>query len=251
MSGGPLVSIVTVTWNAPEWAARLYDSLRARTREPYELVVVDNASGEATRRANAARAAAGELRLLQNETNVLWAKACNQGIAATDSRSRYVLLLNPDCEVLREDWIRRFVAVIEDDPAVAVTGPFLNWKRVGPTFGCVDGSVFFVRRDALDAVGTFDDVRFPWNGAPYDWCARAWARGWIYRRTPNDPPSVVHHGHKSVEASVQATGEAHPWRPVDVEDMVRRAGLEPTRPHRVTVWLRRRFGPRFFFEPRA
>ena len=251
MTQAPLVSIVTVTWNAPEWAERLYDSLAARTREPHELIVVDNASDAPTRRLNEARAAAGELRLLQNVENVLWARACNQGVRETDARSRYVLLLNPDCEVLREDWLARLIAVLDGDPRVAVTGPWLNWKRIGPTFGCVDGSAFFVRREALDQVGLFDDERFPWNGAPYDWCARAFARGWIYRRCPNDPPSLVHHGHKSVEASAAATGDAHPWRAVDVEDMIRRAGLVPTRPHRVTAWLRRRLGPPYFFEPRA
>ena len=46
-------------------------------------------------------------------------------------------------------------------------------------------------------------------------------------------------------------GKAHPWRPVDVEEMYRRAGLVPSRPHRLGTWLRRRFGPPFFFEPRA
>jgi len=40
-----------------------------------------------------------------------------------------------------------------------------------------------------------------------------------------------------------------PWRPVDVEEMYVRAGLVPTRPHRVTAWLRRTVGPRYFFEP--
>ena len=33
--------------------------------------------------------------------------------------------------------------------------------------------------------------------------------------------------------------------------IIRRAGLDPTRPHRLSVWLRRRLGPAFFFEPRA
>ena len=54
------------------------------------------------------------------------------------------------------------------------------------------------------------------------------------------------HGHKSVEAS----GREHPWRRVDVSDMYIRAGLAPTRPHRLTVRLRRLFGIRFFFDPR-
>ena len=243
----PLVSIVTVTFDAADYVRRFHDSVERRTREPYELVVVDNASGEATRAVNRERAAAGKIRLIQNEDNPLWAKACNQGLAACDPGSRYLLLLNPDCEVLRDDWVARLAAVLDDDPAVGVTGIALNWKRIGPVFGCVDGQCFFMRREAFDAIGPLDAERYPWNGAPYDWCARAFARGWTYRRAANDPAFLVHEGHKSVDAS----GKAHPWRPVDVEEMYRRAGLVPSRPHRLGTWLRRRFGPPFFFEPRA
>lgn len=226
---------------------RFYDSVAALTREPYELIVVDNASDAPTRALNAERALRGEIRLIQNEENVLWAKGCNQGLAAAGKSAPYVALVNPDCEVLRDDWIARFRAVLDRDPKVAVTGPFLNWKRIGPVFGCVDGSVFFMRREAFDAIGLLDAERYPWNGSPYDWCARAFARGWIYRRTANDPPSIVHHGHKSVEAS----GEERPWVDVDVEEMYRRAGLRPERPHRLGVWLRRRVGGGYFFDPAA
>jgi GT2 family glycosyltransferase len=247
MDAAPLVSIVTVTFNAPEFVRRFHDSIERHTRERYELVVVDNASGPETRAVNRARAAAGKIRLIENADNPLWAKATNQGLAVCDRRSRYVLLLNPDCEVLADDWIARLAAVLEDDRAVGVTGIALNWKRIGPVLGCVDGLCFFMRREAFDAVGPLDAERYPWNGAPFDWCARAFAKGWTYRRCENDPPFLVHHGHKSVEAS----GEEHPWRRVDVEDMVRRAGLAPTRPHRLSVWLRRRLGTPFFFEPRA
>lgn len=246
MAGPPLVSIVTVTWNAPEWAARMFRSVAERTQVPHELIVVDNASGEETRRLVRAEEAAGRARVIQNEENVLWAPACNQGLRVADPASRFVVLMNPDVEILRDDWVARLRAVLDDDPRVAVTGPYLNWKRISPVFGCVDGSVFFMRREAFDQVGLLDAERFPWNGAPYDWCARAFAKGWIYRRAEDDPPILVHHGHKSVAAS----GEEHPWRRIDVEDICRRAGLAPGRPHRIACWWRRRFGPPFFFEPR-
>lgn len=238
--------MVAVTWNAEDYVRRFLDSVEKRTRPPYELVVVDNASGPPTRALLRERAAAEKIRLLQNEDNPLWAKACNQGLAVVDPRSRYVLLINPDCEALADDWIERLVAVLEDDPKVAVAGIALNFKRIGPVFGAVDGQCFLMRREAYEAVGALDAERYPWNGAPFDWCARAFAKGWIYRRVANDPPFLVHHGHKSVAAS----GAELPWRTVDVEDMYRRAGLAPTRPHRLTVWLKRRFGPPFFFEPR-
>lgn len=246
VSEAPTLSIVTVTWNAPEYVRRLYDSLEARTRVPYELIAVDNASEEPTRAVNREYEAGGRLRLVQNEENRLWAHGCNQGLELCDPGSRYVLLLNPDCEILRDDWVERLAGVLEADPHVGVTGTALNWKRIGPVLGCVDGSVFFVRREAFDQVGLLDAERYPWNGGPYDWCARAWAQGWIYRRCANEPPFLVHHGHKSVDVS----GEEHPWRRVDVEEMYRRAGLRPTRPHRWTVWLRRKLGVRFFFDPR-
>ncbi len=246
MPAAPLVSIVTVTFNAPEYVRRCLASIEALTREPHETIVVDNASDAPTRAVLAERAAAGRIRLIQNESNVLWAAGCNQGLAACDAGSRYVLLLNPDCEVLREDWIARLAAVLSDDPRVGVTGIALNFKRIGPVYGCVDGQCFFMRREAFDEVGPLDAERYPWNGAPFDWCARAFARGWTYRRCGNDPPFLVHHGHKSVEAS----GRDHPWRRIDVEEMYRRAGLEPVRMHRITAWWRRRLGPSFFFEPR-
>jgi GT2 family glycosyltransferase len=242
----PELSIVTVTWNAPEYPARLYASLERHTQVPYELIVVDNASDEPTRALNREWEAQGKLRLIQNDENVLWAPACNQGLAECDPGSRWVLLLNPDCEILSDDWVARLAAVLDNDPRVAVTGTALNWKRIGPVYGCVDGHCFFMRREALDQVGLLDAERYPWNGAPYDWCARAWALGWTYRQCANEPPFLVHHGQKSVQVS----GEEHPWRRVDVEAMYRRAGLEPFRPHRMTLKLRRLAGKRFFFEPR-
>jgi GT2 family glycosyltransferase len=241
----PLLSIVSVTWNAPDWARRMYESVERYTSQPYELIVVDNSSDEPTRALNWEFVEAGRIRLVQNEDNRLWAAGCNQGLEVCDPRSSYVLLLNPDCEVLADDWVERFAAVLDEDPRVAVTGTSLNWKRRAPVFGCVDGSVFFMRRTAFDDVGLLDAERYPWNGAPYDWCARAWAKGWIYRRCANDPPFLVHHGQKSVEQS----GEEHPWRRIDVDEMYRRAGLEPSTPHRWTLWLRRRLGPRMFFDP--
>ncbi len=246
MSEAPLLSIVTVTWNAHEYVRRLYESLVKRTQVPFELITVDNASDAPTRRLNEEWRERGVLRLVQNEENVLWAPACNQGLELIDDRSAYVLLLNPDCEVLSDDWVDRLAGVLEADPKVGVTGTALNWKRIAPVLGCVDGSCFFIRREAFDQVGLLDAERYPWNGSPYDWCARAWAQGWIYRRCANEPQFLVHHGHKSVAES----GQEHPWRRVDVEDMYRRAGLTPTRPHRATVRMRRLFGLRYFFDPR-
>jgi len=243
----PLVSILIVTYNAPEWAARCLDSVAAHTHEPREVDVVDNLSGEPTRRMLRERADRGEIRLHLHGANDLWAAGCNRALGLASPSSPLVLLLNPDCEVLRDDWIARMKAVLDRDPAVGSAGPFLNWKRVGPVFGSVDGSCMLLRRRALAEVGPLDAERYPWNGAPADWAARAYAKGWTYRRAPHEPPFLVHHGHKSQEDS----GTPLPYRRVDHEEMARRAGLVPFRPRRLAAWWRRRFGPPFFFDPDA
>ncbi|MGB6985150.1 MAG: glycosyltransferase family 2 protein, partial [Candidatus Aquilonibacter sp.] len=46
-----LVSIVTLSWNAPEFTIKALESIRQQTAEPYEVIVVDNGSGPETLKA--------------------------------------------------------------------------------------------------------------------------------------------------------------------------------------------------------
>ena len=65
-----------------------------------EIVVVDNDSRDGTPEALAERAPA--LRVVANADNVGYARAINQGIAATTGA--FVLAMNPDC-VVRPRWV--------------------------------------------------------------------------------------------------------------------------------------------------
>jgi GT2 family glycosyltransferase len=86
------LSIVLITWNSARWVERCAAGIVAQSPAPVEVVVVDNASSDATRDA-ISRHLPGA-RLLRNETNRGFAAAANQGIAAT--RGEWVVLLNPD-----------------------------------------------------------------------------------------------------------------------------------------------------------
>lgn len=93
MSGAPSVSVVVVTYaNADEIAATLA-VVREQLREGDELIVLDNASPDAT--AVAVAAAAPDARLIAAATNTGFAAGANA--AAAQAHGDLLVLLNPDC----------------------------------------------------------------------------------------------------------------------------------------------------------
>jgi hypothetical protein len=85
-----------------------------------ESVVVDNASGDGTLEMLAADFPA--TRAIANRENVGYARAVNQGLAATGAP--FALILNPDCEV-RPGAIRALLDHLRERPRVALAGPRL------------------------------------------------------------------------------------------------------------------------------
>lgn len=90
------LTIIIITHNDREYIKdclkNVFDSV---TRRTYRVIVVDNGSEDGT--PSILRRLYENLHIIQNSENVGYAKANNQGITA--SRSRYVLLLNPDTRV--------------------------------------------------------------------------------------------------------------------------------------------------------
>ncbi len=117
-------SVVLVTYNS---ALDLTDCLRTlydfrNTGEPFELVVVDNASTDRTRELLAMlRAKVPGVTVILNDENRGFARAVNQGIRA--SSGRWVVLLNPDTRLTR-GWLARLRA--HAGPGVGAIGPVSN-----------------------------------------------------------------------------------------------------------------------------
>src|SRR5208282_584490 len=86
-----LTSIVIVTHNQLEYTRQCLESIHRLTDEPYELIIVDNASTDST--VDYLRALPG-VKVIANDTNRGFPAAVNQGIAI--ALGRQVLLLNND-----------------------------------------------------------------------------------------------------------------------------------------------------------
>jgi GT2 family glycosyltransferase len=121
----PLVSIVMVTFGNRDLTRLCLQSLWGCTAYPrFEVVAVDNASGDGTVAMLEEMAAAHpELRVIANATNRGFAAATNQGVQA--ARGDVLCLLNNDT-VVTDGWLSVLVDAVWRDPTLGMVGPLSN-----------------------------------------------------------------------------------------------------------------------------
>ncbi len=123
------LAIVIVSWNVrgllEACLTSVYESLKSSNLNR-KVWVVDNASTDGS--AEMVRERFPQARLMANESNVGFAAANNQALRAMGFASaeyhdlpRYVLLLNPDTEVL-DDALATMVRFLDDNPQAGVAG---------------------------------------------------------------------------------------------------------------------------------
>ncbi|MBV8639540.1 MAG: glycosyltransferase [Candidatus Eremiobacteraeota bacterium] len=117
-----LVSIVTLSWNAPLFTRTALESIAKYTSEPYEVIVVDNGSGAET--IDMLRAIDDpHVRVVYNETNRGFGGGNNDGIAR--ARGEYIVVLNNDV-IVTEGWLDALLEPFTRIPNVGVTAPRTN-----------------------------------------------------------------------------------------------------------------------------
>jgi glycosyltransferase involved in cell wall biosynthesis len=169
------IAVIVCAYNEAELLPGCLYSLRAQTRPPDEILVINNASTDET--GAVARAVPGVRVVDEPAKGLVVARETARRIAQAD----IVAYVDADCRA-PIDWLERVAAQFAKRPAtVAVTGPyrFYDWDRSGrtliriydllvapPTHALVHhvlglgailyGGNFAVRREALAAIGGFD-----------------------------------------------------------------------------------------------
>jgi O-antigen biosynthesis protein len=216
-----LTSIIIITHNQLAYTRLCLESIRARTDEPYELIVIDNASGDGTLEYLRAQA---DVRLITNDANRGFPAAVNQGIAL--ARGEQVLLLNNDV-VVTTGWLRRLLRALHGDPKIGLTGPCSNFVS-GPqqvethyeSLADLDGFAWdwsnacdgrrvdvdrlvgfclLVRRSVVEAVGLLDEQFGLGCFEDDDYCRRAIQAG--YRAVIAGDAFVHHFGGRTFVGS--------------------------------------------------
>ncbi len=223
MSGtdSPEITVVVVNWNRRELLRDCLDSLERQQGADFELIVVDNGSGDGSpEMVSGEYAGRGRLRLrlIRNSANRGFCAANNQGIAA--AKGEFVALLNNDAEAgpgwlaaLRRSFDGRpeigmaasKILVHEDPRRIDKAGHLMypdgqnrgrgsgeldagQYDRVEETLW-PDGCAAMYRREMLEEVGGFDEDFFAY-GDDAELGLRARIAGWgcLYA-----PDAVVRH----------------------------------------------------------
>ncbi len=225
------LSIIIVNWNTKDLLIQCLRFLSQTTqRFITEVFVVDNGSMQG--RVAVVRERFPIVCLIENEKNLGFAKAVNQGLQKASGR--YALLLNPDTQV-KHGAIERLVSFMDTHLDVGVAGaqllnsdgskqnsianfPSLTTELLNKSFlrwlfprkfpgkeknysepvevDSVIGACLMVRRDALDQVGLLDEDYFLFLEET-DWCYRMKRAGWKIYHVPH--AQVYHFQGKSSE----------------------------------------------------
>jgi len=226
------VSIIIVNWNTKEFLLScmklVFEKGQGISRE---IIVVDNGSRDGS--ANEIKRVFPSIHLIENEKNLGFARAVNQGLRMASGR--YLLLLNPDTRV-KHGAIKQLLSFMDFHFETGVAGAqllnsdgskqnsianfpslatellnkrFLRWLFPKQFPGkernysepvevdSVIGACMMVRREALDQVGFLDEDYFLFLEET-DWCYRMKRAGWKIYHVPQ--AEVYHFQGKSAEA---------------------------------------------------
>lgn len=110
------LSIIIVSWNVADDLAACLASIGSSPG--IEIIVVDSASSDHT--VSMVRESYSDVKLLPQSENLGFSRCNNIGMAA--AAGRYLLLLNPDTEVIG-DALQQMVAYLDHHPDVGIIGP--------------------------------------------------------------------------------------------------------------------------------
>lgn len=233
------LAVILVSWNTCDYLEKCLASLYGHYHNPEcEVWVVDNHSSDDS--VAMVRKKFPQVRLILNEENVGFARACNQ--AMVSAQSEYFLLLNSDCELL-DNFIDPVLKVMAQEERIGVAGAvllhangkiqqaggrMLTWKRIfweqlffrsaavfaetreelhrrcvdAPFFNVefVSGACLFTKRAVLDKIGLLREDFFMY-GEDLEFSVRAQKNG--FATVVVRDAFVVHHKCKSTNKNLQ------------------------------------------------
>ncbi len=210
MRGDKLVSVVIPTFNRFDKLRRLLDSIHDSEVGDYrlEVIVVDDASTD--RDYEDLHRLYGWVNVIRNDKERHLAGTRNRGIAA--SHGEYVFLVDDD-NVLDGRCIRVLADAMQVSGTIGMAVPYMHYLSRRDTVWCggasvsrrlftpfIDGNVstgrsirhrcdaapnaFMLSRDAIDAVGLFDEANFPIHHLEADYAIRLRLAGFMATAIP-------------------------------------------------------------------
>jgi GT2 family glycosyltransferase len=120
----PDIDVIVVNYNAGAALVRCLQSLLGQEL-PVQIIVVDNASADGSiTELRRAMSLPGNVEIIENHENLGFARAINAAARELPVGGNYLLILNPDCEMLPGS-LQALCAALDSDSGAALAGPLV------------------------------------------------------------------------------------------------------------------------------
>lgn len=173
----PACDIIIPIWNQLALTQRCLEAVRQKTRTSHRLILIDNGSGEETRKflGSLAQNPSWTGVLVRNEENRGYIRAVNQGLKI--ATAPYICLLNNDI-VVTIGWLERMIEFAAAHPDAGLVNPQQNHdpgkpmpedlegfaaSQVGTHGGWMEldhctGGCLLMKREVVERIGTLDEA---------------------------------------------------------------------------------------------
>ncbi|MEC0203586.1 glycosyltransferase family 2 protein [Paenibacillus lautus] len=206
-------SIIIPTFNGKDLLKDCIYSIKRHTKEPFEIIVVDNGSSDGT--VDICRQEGVTFISLAN--NIGFPAACNKGLKIATGDT--LLLLNNDVIVTR-NWLQNMLNCLNSETNIGIVGPLTNYasgkQQIDMPYTSLEemssqlnepdakkwqqverivGMCFLFKRELMDRIGLLDERYSPGHFEDDDYCYRARNAGYTLRIAGD--VFVFHHGSAS------------------------------------------------------
>jgi len=202
--------IIIIVWNKLQETKACLESVILKTKAPFRMILIDNASQKETSvfLSNFAAKHKSNVRLIRNETNLGFLKAANQGIE--ESNAPFICLLNNDT-LVTEGWLAELIFTAEKNPKIGLLNPSSNtlgqkthikniasfaaslgkYHGQAEDMAQVSGFCMLIKKEVVGKIGKFDEVYGIGNFEDTDYSRRAVLAGFMCARA--EASYVYHH----------------------------------------------------------
>ena len=119
-----LTSIIVLSYNTLHYTRKTIESIILHTNEPYEIIIVDNASTDGSvKYLNFIQSRYDNIKAVFNEKNIGFSAANNQAVKY--ARGKYLMILNSDVIVPR-GWLSNLINSLNSDSKIGAVGTLSN-----------------------------------------------------------------------------------------------------------------------------
>lgn len=220
-------SIVIATYNKLEYTKQCIESIRAYTSpDSYEIIVVDNHSSDDTIEWLKGQT---DIKLICNQENMGFPKACNQGIEIATGNN--ILLLNNDT-IVTPGWLDNLTSCLYSSSTIGAVGPVTNscsnLQQIPVSYNSIDSMIDFatqynqsnpqrweerlrligycmlIKKHVVDEIGLLDERFTPGNCEDDDYSHRLRLAG--YRLMVCSDTFIHHFGSTSFKDNANEYG---------------------------------------------